>query len=161
MSTTLSQYSKTSSPRRGLSMALLGMVGLIITYFLWPNPPTTREFAFKTSDSTHVFNLKVATTGTQHARGLMFVESMPENEGMVFVHEVPQVSRFWMKDTYIPLDIVFIDEFHKITHIHENAKPLDESIISHDNAAKYIVELNGGICKKLGIAVGHKLFPHN
>lgn len=139
----------------------LGIMAVLLVFLLWPPPLTTREFAFRTPDSTHLFNLKVATTSAQYARGLMFVESMPENEGMVFVHEIPQISSFWMKNTYIPLDIIFIDEFHKITHIHENAKPLDESIISHESAAKYIVELNGGMCRKLGIAVGHKLFPPN
>ena len=108
-----------------------------------------------------VFSLRVATTKAQHTKGLMFIESMLENEGMIFVNAEPKVPRFWMRNTYIPLDIIFIDELHNIIHIHENAIPLDESIISHTSAAKYIVEVNAGMCKKLGIAVGQKLsFPN-
>lgn len=136
---------------------LIGLISSILLYLLWPDALQTREYAFKTPTGAHVFNLKVAMNGAQHAKGLMFIKSMLESEGMIFVNAEPKVSRFWMRNTYIPLDIIFIDELHNITHIHENAIPLDDGIISHTRAAKYIVELNAGVCKKLGIAIGQKL----
>ncbi len=116
------------------------------------------EFAFKTAKGTHEFTLKVAKASEHHSKGLMYVESLPEKEGMLFVNPKPAISTFWMKNTYIPLDIIFIDDSSKIVHIHHNAKPLDElTLITSPYPVKYVVELNGGICEKLGIEVADTL----
>ncbi len=84
----------------------------------------------------------------------MFVESMPTMTGMLFIYESPQIASFWMRNTLIPLDMLFADPSGRITHIHENAVPLDEtSILGGDNVL-YVLEINGGIARRLGIDVG-------
>jgi uncharacterized membrane protein (UPF0127 family) len=136
----------------------LASIALLAIFMFWQSfgaeELDANSFAFKTANDTHVFNLKIAKNLNQHSNGLMFVESLPEKEGMLFVNPKPVISSFWMKNTYIPLDILFVDEIGKIVHIHHNATPLDENtLITSPSPVKYIVELNGGICEKLGIEV--------
>jgi uncharacterized membrane protein (UPF0127 family) len=100
------------------------------------------------------FTVTIADDPSERAEGLMFVESMPTMTGMLFIYESPQIASFWMRNTLIPLDMLFADPSGRITHIHENAVPLDEtSILGGDNVL-YVLEINGGIARRLGIDVG-------
>ncbi len=84
----------------------------------------------------------------------MYVESMPTMSGMLFVYDAPQHATFWMRNTLIPLDMIFLDETGTITHIHSNAKPLDETIIDGGQGVRFVLEINGGLAKRLDIEVG-------
>ena len=100
------------------------------------------------------FSVAVADDDMERSRGLMFVEEMPTMAGMLFVYESPRRASFWMRNTLIPLDMLFADETGRITHIHENAIPLDETPISGGDGVQFVLEVNGGLSARLGIAVG-------
>jgi uncharacterized membrane protein (UPF0127 family) len=101
--------------------------------------------------------VEVADTLAKQERGLMFRQSMPENEGMLFVYKEPQEMSFWMRNTFIPLDIAFVGADGIILNIHQ-AKPLDESILYRSaGAAKYVIETNQGWFSRHGIRPGDKV----
>jgi uncharacterized membrane protein (UPF0127 family) len=101
--------------------------------------------------------VEVAVTLEKQERGLMFRQSMPENEGMLFVYKEPQEMSFWMRNTFIPLDIAFVDADGIILNIHQ-AKPLDDSIHYRSaGAAKYVIETNQGWFSRHGIRPGDKV----
>ena len=103
------------------------------------------------------FSVDVADDNEERARGLMFVESMPTSRGMLFVYDRPQRAVFWMRNTLIPLDMIFADRTGKITHVHSNAIPLDETGIDGGNDVAFVLEINGGLAERMGIAVGSEL----
>lgn len=103
------------------------------------------------------FRVTVADDAAERARGLMFVESMPLMEGMLFIYERPQPASFWMKNTLIPLDMIFADEHGRIITVHENAIPHDETAIFGGDAVKYVLEVNGGLTGRLGVSAGDAL----
>jgi uncharacterized protein len=101
--------------------------------------------------------VEVADTLAKQERGLMFRQSMPENEGMLFVYKEPQEMSFWMRNTFIPLDIAFVGADGIILNVHQ-AKPLDESILYRSaGAAKYVIETNQGWFARHGILPGDKV----
>ncbi len=103
------------------------------------------------------FQVEVADEPQERAQGLMFVESMPTLSGMLFVYEAPQRASFWMRNTLIPLDMLFADETGLITRIHPEAIPGDETPIDGGNDVTAVLEINGGLAARLGIAEGDTL----
>lgn len=103
------------------------------------------------------FTVEVAATPEEQARGLMFVESMPRFEGMLFVNPRPRRAAFWMKNTFIPLDMLFIDERGVVQVLHENAVPLSEESIEGGRGVKAVLEINGGMAAMLGLGVGSEV----
>jgi uncharacterized protein len=104
-----------------------------------------------------VFNVELATTGSQQATGLMNRTELPEDSGMLFIFGSAAQRSFWMKDTLIPLDMLFLDEDGTINHIHHMAKPLDKTHVGSDRPSKAVLEINGGVAGKYGIAEGDKV----
>lgn len=102
------------------------------------------------------FTLEVAATGKARQIGLMHRRSMPQDRGMVFAFPQAQPLGFWMKNTYIPLDIVYLDENGKVVSV-KQMKPLDESRVESDAPAKYAIELNQGAAQRAGVKVGDVL----
>lgn len=100
------------------------------------------------------FTVSVVDTPETRARGLMFVEEMPQMTGMLFVYEAPQAVSFWMKNTLIPLDMVFASPEGEILHVHENAVPGDLTPIPGGDGVQMVLEINGGMADRLGISVG-------
>lgn len=100
------------------------------------------------------YSVEIAQTDDEKAKGLMGRESLPENYGMWFVFDAPQVMQFWMKNTAIPLDILFVGSDMKVLTIHENAVPFDEKLIAPEAPAQYVLELNAGQVAKHGIKKG-------
>lgn len=88
------------------------------------------------------YNVKVAETEEEQANGLQGVKSLPEDEGMLFIFNEPQTVGFWMKDTEIPLDIIFIDEDSEVISVY-HGEPMNENIAEEDNV-KYVLEVNQG-----------------
>ncbi|MBI1181791.1 MAG: DUF192 domain-containing protein [Alphaproteobacteria bacterium] len=101
--------------------------------------------------------VQVADTDDTQAYGLMFRTKMPETEGMLFVFENPRFVTFWMKNTPIPLDMLFVDEGGTVTQIVTSTTPYSLDPIPSDGAAKAVLELNGGAATRLGIARGDHL----
>ncbi|MEP2784078.1 MAG: DUF192 domain-containing protein [Pseudoruegeria sp.] len=103
------------------------------------------------------FTVEVADTGSERAQGLMFRESMSVSSGMLFVYERPQSVAFWMKNTLIPLDMIFMDSNGTVTAIHENAIPGDLTPIPGGDGVLLVLEINGGLIRDMGISVGSEM----
>ena len=100
------------------------------------------------------FRVEIADEPRERAQGLMFRETMARGDGMLFVYEAPGSPSFWMKNTLIPLDMLFIDPRGRITHIHHNAMPGDLTPISGGDNVFAVLEINGGLARRYGITVG-------
>ena len=98
-----------------------------------------------------------AITPDQHAYGLMNRKKMAPDAGMLFVFARPQVASFWMKNTYIPLDILFVSPHRRIVQIVSGARPLDETPIVSRQEVSFVLELPGGRANEQGVSVGDYL----
>ncbi|WP_375227993.1 DUF192 domain-containing protein [Roseobacter sp. S98] len=103
------------------------------------------------------FSIEIADDRSERARGLMHRESMPAAAGMLFIYPQPQSLSFWMRNTLIPLDMLFIDPGGVVQHIHHRAVPLDETPIPGGNGLTHVLEINGGMAEALGITVGSQV----
>ncbi|WP_273523512.1 DUF192 domain-containing protein [Rhodosalinus sediminis] len=103
------------------------------------------------------FRVEVADTPEARAQGLMFVEEMPRSEGMLFVYERPQRVSFWMKNTLIPLDMIFADRAGVVRRVHAEAVPGDTTPIPGGDGIFVVLEINGGLAERFGIAPGTEL----
>ncbi|MDN5568319.1 MAG: DUF192 domain-containing protein [Paracoccus sp. (in: a-proteobacteria)] len=116
------------------------------------------------SDSDQLsFRIEVADTPDARAQGLMYRKQVPANTGMLFIYERPQPVSFWMRNTLVPLDMIFLDQAGVIRHIHPNARPLDESpvpgaAIGDPHPERLMVlEIAGGEADRLGLKEGQSL----
>jgi uncharacterized protein len=113
------------------------------------------EFTINTPDARqHRFRIWLATSEANRARGLMFVRSLPADGGMLFVHEEPRIISMWMKNTFIPLDMIFIRADGRVTQVEANTKPHSLSTIASREDVVAVLEVNAGIAAKLGIRPG-------
>ena len=103
------------------------------------------------------FTIEIADTPETQARGLMFRESLPRGAGMLFLYDRPQSVAFWMRNTLIPLDMVFMDATGTVTRVHHQAVPLDETPIDGGPGVLAVLEINGGLARRLGIAAGTEM----
>ena len=103
------------------------------------------------------FAVEVADDGAERAQGLMFREHMATSAGMLFVYDKPQRAMFWMKNTVIPLDMVFADPSGVVTTVHADAVPGDETPIDGGDGVQLILEINGGLAARMGIVPGAEL----
>ncbi len=113
-----------------------------------------------TSNGVINVSVSIADSPDEQARGLMNVDAMEEFEGMLFEFPYPTMLSFWMKDTYIPLDIIYVDENLKIIEIKSNVQPCGEDpchVYPSSRPAKYVLEVNGGFCNKYGVEKGDEL----
>ncbi len=103
---------------------------------------------------------ELALTPEEWEKGLMFRKKLPDNYGMLFVFKTVDYQWFWMKNTYIPLDIIWISEDKKIVYIAENCKPClkgDCPSYGVEIPVKYVLEIKGGKAKEFGIKVGDRI----
>jgi uncharacterized membrane protein (UPF0127 family) len=103
------------------------------------------------------FRVEVADTPEARGPGRMFVEEMPRSEGMLFVYERPQRVSFWMKNTLIPLDMIFADRAGVVRRVHAEAVPGDTTPIPGGDGIFVVLEINGGLADRFGIAPGTEL----
>ena len=118
---------------------------------------TTRVIIDTSAVSCVLFDVYVAQTGPQRQQGLMYVESMGLHEGMLFIYPQSARIRMWMKNTLIPLDMLFVDENLSIVHVHANAVPLSEDIINSGVPITAVIELNGGAAERFAINPGDRV----
>ena len=98
------------------------------------------------------FQVELAITAQHKAQGLMHRETLPDRAGMLFIYPNPQSVSFWMRNTLIPLDMIFIDDQGSVARVLHNAVPLDETPIYGGDAIKAVLEINAGLAKKYGIS---------
>jgi len=131
---------------------------LVITVLIlknWAKEPN--QVCFK----NYCFEVELAKTSEEINRGLMFREKLEQNKGMLFIFQEEEEYSFWMKNTLIPLDIIWINENKEIVFINENAQPCKEenlcSPINPGTKEKYVLEINGGTAEKIGLKIGDKI----
>lgn len=103
------------------------------------------------------FHVEIADTVAERNKGLMFREKLASSAGMLFVYDKPQSVAFWMKNTLIPLDMIFADATGKVRRVHENAVPGDLTAIPGGDDIQFVLEINGGMARRLGITEGAEL----
>ncbi|MGY6705881.1 DUF192 domain-containing protein [Roseinatronobacter sp.] len=103
------------------------------------------------------FRVEVADTEALRAQGLMNRENLARSAGMLFIFDAPTSPSFWMRNTLIPLDMIFVDPTGAVTHIHENAIPHDTTPIPGGDNVLMVLEINGGLSEAIGIDIGSQL----
>ena len=103
------------------------------------------------------FHVELADDAGERAQGLMFREAMASGAGMLFVYDTPQQPYFWLKNTLIPLDMIFADARGVVTRVHSNAVPQDETPIDGGPGVRFVLEINGGLAARLGLAPGAQM----
>jgi len=120
----------------------------------------TTHLTITTRSGTFSFTVELARSRAEQARGLMYRKSLADSAGMLFPYDPPRAVAMWMKNTYIPLDILFIDASGKIARIAPEATPLSLAIIPSGGPVAAVLELKGGTARRLGLHVGAEVrFP--
>jgi hypothetical protein len=109
------------------------------------------------ADGKHRFNVELAETPAQLEQGLMFRRELAPDAGMLFDFKEPTMATMWMRNTLIPLDMLFVDEQGRIVNIHERAVPQSDAIIAAAAPVRVVIELNGGTAARLGIKPGDRV----
>lgn len=117
----------------------------------------TQSLEIVTKSGVQAFTIEMAVTDEERMKGLMYRKSLGEGRGMLFDFSPEQNVQMWMKNTYIPLDMIFIRTDGTILSIAQNTQPLSEKIISSGGLAKGVLEVAGGTARKLGIAPGDRV----
>lgn len=117
--------------------------------------PGTLEIV--TKSGVHVFTIELAVNDEQRSRGLMYRKELPQGHGMLFDFQKEQPVSFWMHNTYVPLDMIFIAGNGRITHIAENAVPLSDRLIPSGGPVRAVLEVIAGTVHELGIAPGDRV----
>ena len=133
------------------------LFGLVAALVLGAAAANAEPLVIHAGGSAYKFEVEVVTTPETRAQGLMFRKAMPTNAGMLFIYPGEQAVSFWMKNTLIPLDMLFVKADGSIAHIAHNAVPMDETPIDSGAAVKAVLEINGGTANALGIKEGDKV----
>ena len=110
-----------------------------------------------TASGKHALRVEVAATDAEQARGLMFRTEMGANEGMIFPRNPPDMASFWMKNTPLPLDIIFIGSDRRVINIAANTVPYSMTSVGSEGLTGAVLELNAGRAAQLGIEAGTKV----
>jgi uncharacterized membrane protein (UPF0127 family) len=140
---------------RALTFAAFALFGLLAVVPLRAAQLQTLEIASKTG--VHPFSVELVENEADRAKGLMYRKSLPEGQGMLFDFHREQDVSFWMQNTYIPLDMLFIKADGRILNIVENAEPLSTKLIPSAGPVRAVLEVVGGTARKLGIAAGDRV----
>jgi hypothetical protein len=162
----------------GAAVVLLGFViYLILSNFILNKPPTNSElekavnnkmtysfqkegelvFTSSRGESISKIDIEIADDDQQRELGLMMRRSMKEDNGMLFIFPYETYQAFWMKNTIIPLDILYVNSQNEIVKIYKNTEPYSEKSLPSGKASIYVVEVNGGYTEKYGIKEGDKI----
>ncbi len=118
---------------------------------------TLDKLEIATSTGVHVFSVEMAQTDSERERGLMYRRFLPGDRGMLFDFKREAPVMFWMKNTYIPLDMIFISRAGVVTSIAANAEPLSERLIPSGGPCYGVLEVNAGVAASIGLKPGDKV----
>jgi uncharacterized protein len=138
-----------------LATLVAGLTGVSLGTELQQFPKS--ELTIVSATGRHRFKVEVAETAAQMTQGLMFRRSLAPDAGMVFDYKQPTAATMWMRNTLIPLDMLFVDEQGRIVNIHQRAVPESLDVIAAAAPVRAVIELNGGTAARLGIAPGDQV----
>jgi uncharacterized membrane protein (UPF0127 family) len=158
-------FSKRAAILVALFVSISAVIGGVLAYERWsaaqsePSKATADEGRLElvTTSGVHVFDVEVAATPEKQALGLMFRTSLPDSKGMLFQHGTPHELTMWMRNTYIPLDMVFIRADGTVHRIEARTEPLSERIIASEGPVTAVLEIAGGAAERLGLKPGDKV----
>lgn len=142
---------------------------LVLSCLLVFKQPILNGLSIKNSDknesicfiaNNQCFNVEIAQTAVEKEKGLMFRQNLDSNKGMLFIYQTPGIYSFWMKNTIIPLDIIWIGENKTVVYIKENAEPCKTEsceIFIPNEEAIYVLEINAGLVEKYNLTIGEKV----
>ena len=138
---------------------VLFIILVILSFLIQGITGCTKESSviINTDSGKHTFNVEIANNTIDRAKGLMYRESLSKNKGMLFVYSGERERSFWMKNTLIPLDMIFISAQKEIVDINKNAQPCGEGeCVSYTSKepAQYVLEVNAGIAEEIGFSIG-------
>jgi uncharacterized membrane protein (UPF0127 family) len=122
-----------------------------------PAAPHEERLELVTASGVHALDVEIATTPEKQALGLMFRTSLPDTKGMLFPHKKPAELSMWMRNTYIPLDMVFILADGTVHRIEARTQPFSEAIISSEGKVSAELEIAGGAADRMGLKPGDKV----
>jgi uncharacterized membrane protein (UPF0127 family) len=136
----------------------LMVLALLIASLVHPAHAMRREtLKLTTSQGVHVIDVEVTETPEEKARGLMFRTRLADKSGMLFFYETPQEITMWMRNTYIPLDMVFIRADGTVHRIERGAEPLSDHVIYSQGPVSAVLEMAGGATERLGLKPGDRI----
>ena len=123
--------------------------------------PQPRVVVLTSAGARHAVDVELARTDPERIKGLMDRASLPEDAGMLFIFDEPAVQSFWMKNTLIPLDMMFVDDEGRIVGIVESAVPRTLTERTVGKPSRYVLEVNGGWCRAHGVRAGDRMVFEN
>lgn len=136
-----------------LSVCLVALFLLILVFYF----NRKQTLTIHTNNGEIQYRVESALTPTEQQKGLMYRKHLASRNGMIFIFNPPRVARMWMKNTLIPLDMVFFDRMGRVIRVHKNAVPHDETVISSIVPVLGVLEVNAGETEKFGITHGSTL----
>ena len=152
---------------RGLRALLMAAFAMALAHTAGQPVARAAEAALEpltivTSSGPHDFKVEIARSMESRAKGLMFRRSMPQDQGMLFDFGFEDEIAMWMKNTYIPLDMIFVSRSGLVTNVTTDTVPHSLAVISSGGPAYAVIELNAGVARKISVAPGdrvrHKIF---
>jgi uncharacterized protein len=133
------------------------LLGLVLALCLGSAAAAAEPVVVHAGGSAYKFEVEIVSTPETRAQGLMYRKSLAANAGMLFIYPDEKPVSFWMKNTLIPLDMLFLTSDGQIAHIAHNAVPMDETPIDSGAAVKAVLEVKGGTAAALGIKKGDRV----
>jgi len=143
--------------KKSLKISILVTVITVILLFGYFYFGNTKSLKIHTSNGVVTYHVERALTPAEQQQGLMYRKKLASKTGMIFLFRQIREARMWMKNTLIPLDMVFFDHLGRVVHIHYNAVPQDETVISSIRPVAGVLEINAGEAKKYKIDYGSQL----
>ncbi len=150
-------YELASRATRGLALLVVTILLVVPFGALLHAKMREERLWLITKSAEHPIDVEIAQTKEEKALGLMFRKSLPENRGMLFPYGKPKEITMWMRNTYIPLDMVFIRADGVVHRIEARTEPLSERYIGSEGPVLAVLELAGGVAEKLGLKPGDRV----
>lgn len=148
--------------RRDILARLAGAIGLIFAAgwgisAVAQTPIDSTELVIKTSSGKHAFKIELARNDRDRAQGLMFRKELADDRGMLFDFDTDRPVAMWMKNTYIPLDMIFIRSNGTIANVARNTVPLSETVVEAREPVRYVLEVGAGVAARINAAPGDQV----
>lgn len=144
-------------PHTNAVQILLRISAVFVVLFALAACSAQDKVVLHTASGEVSISVDIADTNESRAKGLMFVQSLADDKGMLFDFKETREVSFWMRNTFIPLDMIFIAADGEILNIHANARPHDETGISSQFPVRFVLEIPGGRAAEMGLEVGDKV----